>query len=307
MSFSQEPNPFGNFIPNTSRWNAYNALALARASDLAYQDPNAPLFGEAAKSWGFPQFKVLPVVDDIRAVVMRSQQEIIVAFRGTVVPKNQSTDWPDLSNWMTDFEALQTPFTTYFGGPEVGQVHKGFIEALFGVWPSLLDAVKQFQDSGQTLWVTGHSLGGALAVLATAAFTFANRMPVNGLYTYGQPRVGCLTFCTMCDSHFGDQHFRFVNDKDIVTRVPPRIFVHFPEPEFYGHSGKVLFFDNKHVLHTDEHWWNAFLINVSVGTQALPTMFNAPIADHNLENGYIANISTYISNVAAGTTKPVEW
>jgi triacylglycerol lipase len=237
---------------------------------------------------------------------MRNQHEIVLGFRGTVFRSEQSTDWPDLSNWMTDLEALLIPFATYFGGPEVGQVHKGFAEALLGVWLSLTETVKLYQDNGQTLWITGHSLGGALAVLTAAAFTFVNRMPINGVYTYGQPRVGDLTFCTMCDSHFGTQHFRFVNDKDIVTRVPPRIYLHFPEPEHYGHSGKVLFFDDRHVLHTGEHWWNAFLVSVPVGMQGLSAMFDAPIADHSLRDGYIANIDGYINNVASGSIQAIQ-
>jgi triacylglycerol lipase len=304
MPFVAIPNPFNQFVPNTTRWSVSNALAMARCSDLAYQ--GAPIIDETPLGWGFLKFQVLPVVNDIQAVVMQNQHVVVIAFRGTVVPRDQSTDQPDLSNWMTDINCLLAPFTTYFGGAEIGQVHKGFAEALFGVWVSLAQVVDQYLDNGQTLWITGHSLGGALAVLAAAAFTFVKRVPVSGLYTYGQPRVGDLTFCTMCDSHFGAQHFRFVNDQDIVTRVPPRIYLHFPGPEYYGHSGKVLYFDSQHVLHSDEHWWNAFLVSFPVGMQGLQNMFNAPIADHDLEIGYIGNISRYADNVANGQVQPIQ-
>lgn len=144
MAFSPDPNPFAKFTANTTRWNASNALALAQLSDLAYQDATTNTIGQTAAKWGFSQFTVLPVVDDIQVVIGKSQQQVVVAFRGTVVSKDQGTNWPDLSNWMTDLSVLLTPFTTFFEGPEVGQVHKGFAEALFGVWPALAAAVKSY-------------------------------------------------------------------------------------------------------------------------------------------------------------------
>ena len=68
-------------------------------------------------------------------------------------------------------------------------------------------------------------------------------MPFNGLYTYGQPRVGDPDFCGNCDTHFGDQYFRFVNNLDIVTRVPLADLPALPWPETYAHAGRLLYFD----------------------------------------------------------------
>ena len=42
-----------------------------------------------------------------------------------------------------------------------------------------------------SVWYTGHSLGGALASLATAQMR-RQEVPVDGLYTFGQPRTGSL-------------------------------------------------------------------------------------------------------------------
>jgi predicted lipase len=57
----------------------------------------------------------------------------------------------------------------------------------------------------------GHSLGAALATLA------ADRLPdVQGLYTFGSPRVGDKGF----QAHFRVKAYRLVNGKDIVPTVP---------------------------------------------------------------------------------------
>ena len=80
-----------------------------------------------------------------------------------------------------------------------------------------------------------------------------------------------------------------------MTRVPPRI-VPIP-PAFYGHSGQLRFFDAEGNLHSDDTWWNPFLLNVDVGFENMETMLENPVTDHFLGN-YIALIEKYL---AAGT------
>jgi triacylglycerol lipase len=294
--FQDAIDAFKAFKPNTTRWSEFNALALAHASNLAYKDEAT--IRSVTPSCGFNKVSVHSV-REVQALVAGSEDAVVVAFRGTR---------PDqLLDWMTDIDALQVAFSDYFQCPDVAATHQGFTLGLLRVWDMILADVAAFQDKAQTLWLTGHSLGGSLAALATAAFTFAKRMPVNGLYTYGQPRVGDLTFTAQCDSHFGNLFFRLVNDEDIVTRVPPRIFPHLPFPWFYGHSGQVLYFDGQRVLHSDEHWWNQFLIRFDVGFDHMRELLNAPIADHDLINGYAANIVKYRDDVAAGRRQPLQF
>ena len=285
---------FKAFNPKTTRWSEFNALAMAHASNLAYKDEKTIQAGVAA--CGFKQVNV-HAVREIQAYVAGSDTAVIVAFRGSR---------PDeLLDWMTDFDAQQVSFANFFACPNVGGTHQGFTLGLLRVWSSIVADVVKFQDKAQTLWIAGHSLGGALAALCAAAFTFAKRMPVNGLYTYGQPRVGDLDFTVQMDSHLGSSYFRFVNDKDIVTRVPPRIYPHLPLPSFYGHSGQVMYFDDKGILHTDETWWNQFLISFDVGFSQMGTLLKAPVTDHDLLKGYAANIAAFIDNPKPGQRKPL--
>ena len=70
-----------------------------------------------------------------------------------------------------------------------GNVHRGFKAALLEVWTDLENYVSNLQKDNLKIWITGHSLGAALATLA--ADRYGN---VQGLYTYGSPRVGDQDF-----------------------------------------------------------------------------------------------------------------
>jgi triacylglycerol lipase len=239
-------NPFAKFNNLTALWDANNAFALAYAAQLAYED-EAPVKA-ALQQWGFDsdRFKFLNSSDTQRFVTATDEM-ILVSFRGT-----QSND---IWDWMTDADIILRPFVA-------GMVHKGFYEGLEDVWSDMNWAITQFQDQGQSLWFAGHSLGAALACLAVARLIFEQHKPINGLYTFGQPRTGDFAFSRDFDHEFGGRTFRFVNNADIVTRIPPRVLG-------YSHVGQLLFFDKKGKLQTDEGWWNKFLNEVKVGIEGL--------------------------------------
>lgn len=74
----------------------------------------------------------------------------------------------------------------------------------------------------EALYITGHSLGGALAVVAAALIhvdPHLNRIreKLRGIYTYGQPMVGFGDFATRFEEEFGKKLFRHVYRKDIMA------------------------------------------------------------------------------------------
>lgn len=78
----------------------------------------------------------------------------------------------------------------------------------------------------EALYITGHSLGGALAVLAAALIYSERQLAglrplLKGVYTYGQPMVGGPTFARHFDEKFGKKLFRHIYGNDIVPRLPP--------------------------------------------------------------------------------------
>ena len=268
----------------TTAWDYDNHLAFAKASNAAYDDD----MGVAGlKALGFDTVVPIPVVNDILGIVASNAEAVACVFRGTI---SQKLGKLDPNNWVTDAEAIQVPFEECFGVPQIGSVHEGFATALLPIWANLKAEVERQRTGSQGLWFAGHSLGGSLAHLAAAAFTFALREPVNGVYTYGQPRIGDITFCTLSDNHLGDVHYRSVNSRDIITRVPPRIFPHFPGLEYYGHSGKLIIFDDAGVPHTDEIYWNTFMAAVDVGFHDMKDLLEGQVITDHFIGNYITKI-----------------
>jgi predicted lipase len=136
------------------------AYWLARAADLAYKD-RAVIEDQAAR-WGFDRVRHHETrftppfpLQDTQAYTPASDRMIVTAFRGTE---------PDrIKDWLSD---ATTPPAPGPGGN--GYVHHGFAEALDPVYPAVADALAELRTDGQSVYFTGHSLGGALAMLAGA-------------------------------------------------------------------------------------------------------------------------------------------
>ena len=111
-------------------------------------------------------------VSDIHAVVTAVGGLTVVAFRGTV-----PTSWRD---WFRDVDAVPTPVMDH---PRLGLCHRGFMGGAEAILPMLLPILNG------PFALTGHSLGGALAVSAAALLADLGRPPVV-LTTFGAPRVG---------------------------------------------------------------------------------------------------------------------
>jgi len=112
-----------------------------------------------------------------------------------------------------------------------GRVHLGFRDALSGAWGAIAAWLEQ--APGLEVWITGHSLGAALATLATA------RLPGARLVNFGSPRVGDGAFAAQFD---GRPVTRYVNCCDLVARMPPAIlgYAHIEGMAYIDRNGKVL-------------------------------------------------------------------
>src|SRR5262249_49343032 len=79
----------------------------------------------------------------------------------------------------------------------------------------------------KALFITGHSLGAAIALLATALLYVHPdckklRSKLRGVYTFGTPKVGDLQFARKCQAEFGPLVFRHIYQNDVVTAMPPK-------------------------------------------------------------------------------------
>ena len=123
--------------------------------------------------------------------VIKSAVDIVVAFRGTEL---------NCVDILTDIYAFFDKEGT----------HSGFHDAYMRVDNEIR---KLIDDEDCDIYLTGHSLGGALATIAA---TKLERPNLKACYTFGSPRVGNqdLDFKAKCPV------YRFVDNNDIVPRLP---------------------------------------------------------------------------------------
>jgi triacylglycerol lipase len=215
------------FDSNVLGYSSTNAWWLADACFLVYGD--APFVEAALEQTALPgqgfRLDWLGTPDDNRGMVLANDDALIVVFRGTRLQVHTVLDTAEVvlinqNDFWTDSQFL--PASDRAGG----HVHSGFLQA-FAEISDRLDAIVAAKRPGQKLWLTGHSLGGALATLAMAHL---GPDAVQGMYTYGSPRVGDAAFVsTLPDPSL----CRLVHREDWVTTVPP-------ESLGYVHVGPAL-------------------------------------------------------------------
>ena len=184
-----------------------NALALGNASLLAYSDWND--IQRYLEKWQLSDARLLSS-GETQGFVARRDDAVFISFRGT--EPLRLVQWDDDINYRPSSVLPNVP----------GLVHGGFAGLFEVVQESMWAAVEALSSGGATrLFVTGHSMGGPLAVIAAAVLQFHFDRDVSAVYTYGQPRVGNPAFSTAFDAALGSVTFRYVNDLDIVPHVPP--------------------------------------------------------------------------------------
>ena len=239
------------FEPDATAYSRSNARLLAEASMLAYGEPDF-----VRQKFDDSDFKrVLSLkLEHLGAETgegtqgffvhdEENEKVVIVAFAGTHVEQSpvifHKFRLPTINgrDLLTDGQFPTEKF------PKGGSVHSGFLDALSTVWTkSLQDRLHAIQDrSNAKIWFTGHSLGAGLATLAAASFGADN---VQGLYTFGSPRVGDAEFAHNLHPM---STFRVVNNLDFVTAIPPEIpialgaarYVHVGTPKVIDRAGAV--------------------------------------------------------------------
>jgi triacylglycerol lipase len=214
-------------------------------------------------------------LQDICAFAATSDQYHILAFRGTKLAQD----------WVTDLGCIKIGFEDIFPGtPAMGEIHAGFGRCL----TLALDKIQRMlihRDMSKPLLVTGHSLGGGLAALAAVHFVLTRatvKLPqVRRVYTFGQPRVGVQKFCATYAHFVPNKLIRFVNNRDLVPRVPLRC-------QMFAEVGTMIHFDSAGTPKIESQEWNDFL-GKPFGTieEILGTMINGKqgVADHSM-HGY---------------------
>jgi hypothetical protein len=228
-----DPSPLGdNFVGELlakkhldERYDPKLAYAFAVISAWSYATRKT--FESKLRRNGFPHCTVseAAVTNDAlfivaTAYVVRSGGLAIIVFRGTE-PVN-------LVSWLTDADVITRDVPRNWEA--AGKVHRGFLANLEAVWDGLQAGLADAPPL-EAVYVTGHSLGGAMAILTAARLLRTHyEQKLKGIYTYGQPAVGDHAFANWGAKHIGDRLFRHIYNHDLVPHLPPTssgTFVHF--------------------------------------------------------------------------------
>ncbi len=209
-----------------------NAWWLIEAATLVYAEEDF-VTEKFKKNGGLPEVRYF-TGKSTQCFVAGNDKFAIVAFRGSEARLRADDSDPRhvIADWTADLNILPEKWD------HGGKVHRGFKEALQEVWPELEDYISNLQKNDRRIWITGHSLGAALATLA--ADRYGN---IQGVYTYGSPRVGDKSF----QEDFHVNAYRFVNNSDIATKVPPA--------GVYCHVGELKYIDGEGVIHDNTNRW----------------------------------------------------
>lgn len=199
---------------------------------------------------------------------------IVISFRGTE-PFNAQ-------DWSTDFDF------SWYEVEKVGKIHVGFLEAMglgsrgdpstfknhlrrklagffhldqetetmmmewakksayYAVSMKLKSLLTEHRNA--KFVVTGHSLGGALAILFPCVLVIQEETEIIrrllNIYTFGQPRIGDAQLGKFMEAHLNfpaNRYYRVVYCNDMVPRVP------FDDKVFaFKHFGVCLYYDSRY-------------------------------------------------------------
>jgi triacylglycerol lipase len=209
-----------------------------------------------------------------RAVVFDEKHCISVAFRGSQSPEDFIHDG---ECWFSKTGKRRNAFTA--------MVHHGFLFDFESISKDLLATMARLllPHPRKKIVITGHSLGGALAILFARACCWES-WNVAGVYTFGQPRVGNATFVSAYENMragfprtLGAVTYRVVNENDIVPRVPLAL-------GGYRHGGEEKFLCAPNGVLTNPHWWETMGSDLAGFSRALLKRTDVLVGDHYLNS-----------------------
>lgn len=218
--------------------------------DLHWQLPyNSPYrFGEPI--WGNSEVLVFRDLEPFALVAQRDDKAYVI-FRGTET----------LEDWYKDAEVKQVSYELPHIS-NVGLVHEGFFDLYKTLRLPLLSQLNALQDI-RTLYITGHSLGAALAMVSTPDLlvnALTQQTPHVFQYNLAGPRAcNPKLAATLNDSHA--HIYRIVNSCDLVPDMPPSVYLGFKEKVLYDHVGYPVTYTaqygsvpGNHAHHTSYHY-----------------------------------------------------
>ena len=220
------------FQSGDTKFNSGTARAMAWTAQLAYETDDLDKVRRILANWGWTLRGHL--AGRISSVLpLTSAKGFIAAHDGVNILTFAGTEPTSLADWILDFSIHM----------DADGVHAGFESGVDAVWDTISDVLGAGGSApADKLFITGHSLGGALS--AVAALRLAKHQDVDldrilGVYTFGMPRTGNDVFAqdyrTIAGGGLASRTYRMIDGADIVPQIPP------PEAPFsFRHIGCAL-------------------------------------------------------------------
>lgn len=227
------------FDPNTTDLSAVNAWWMAELSLLVYSERHEveQILYEHFPASKLAFFWLESNKTNTQGFGIETDDYVVIAFRGTEFPhpsdviKTPQELLDIIADIQTDIQRL-SPLPVTEGAPTFNvPVHPGFAQALQRVWEQIQ---VRLTANTKPLWLTGHSLGAAIATLL--AYQLPER--VKALYTFGSPCVGTIAFVnSFNEKGLGAKTYRYLHGKDAVANVLEK------SPLLYDHVGQLIKLD----------------------------------------------------------------
>jgi len=148
--------------------------------------------------------------------ITKYNNNFLISFRGTDC----------ISEFMTDINIIQVNLELLnIGTQSLPKVHKGFFKQFESLKYEILDILNiyMFESTQPSFIFTGHSLGGALATIASTYFGHTYPSVYNTCITFGSPRVGNQNFVNCFDTVINRSE-RYVNYEDPIPDLPLALY-----------------------------------------------------------------------------------
>jgi triacylglycerol lipase len=150
------------------------AKAMVWLSQLAYETDEPKKIEAILSTWKLRL--VEEVISELRSVLpMASTHAFVAAGRGATFITFAGTDPVVLANWISDFDTHMTS----------SGVAEGYAKATSIVLERIKEIATKRPNAEKKLFLCGHSLGGALAVVTASRLAANASTAVNAVYTFG--------------------------------------------------------------------------------------------------------------------------